>query len=158
MAVRASSVDVYLLSGTWFLLLFKTPTKSFVFPFFLRTLKPKQHKKKRVQDSEFAACYLSTRILRFGNLEAKGGLRKTLPIKLRGTNIVEKKRQKDSPTKGLVMVRSSVCITCGMVVQTICQCRRKDIWLSNSCAICVGVWDWKWHSEESKLWTLYPQS
>ena len=39
-----------------------------------------------------------------------------------------------------------------------CQCRRKEIWLSNSCAICVGVWDWKWHSEESKLWTSYPQS
>ena len=94
------------------------------------------------RDSEFAYyADLSTRILRFGNLEAEGRLRKILPIKLRGTNIVEKKRQKGSPTKGLVMVRSSFSITCGMVVQTMCQCRRKDIWLSNSCAICVGVWD-----------------
>ena len=63
------------------------------------------------RDSEFAhSADLSTRILRFGNLEAEGGLRKILPIKLRGTNIVEKKRQKGSPTKGLAMVRSSFSI------------------------------------------------
>ena len=69
------------------------------------------------RDSEFAyPADPSTRILRFGNLEAEAGLRKILPIKLRGTNIVEKKRQKGSPTKGLVMVRSSFCISCGMVV------------------------------------------
>ena len=47
-------------------------------------------------------------------LEA-GGLRKILPIKLRDTNVIEK-RQKGSPTNGLVMVRSSFCETCGMVV------------------------------------------
>ena len=94
------------------------------------------------RDSEFAySADLSTRILRFGKLEAEGGLRKILRIKLRDTNIVEKKRQKSSPIKGLVMVRSGFSITCGMVVQTMCQCRRKDIWSSNSCAMCVGVWD-----------------
>ena len=72
------------------------------------------------RDSEFAySADLSTRILRFGKLEAEGGLRKILRIKLRDTNIVEKKRQKSSPTKGLVMVRSGFSITCGMVVQTI---------------------------------------
>ena len=65
------------------------------------------------RDSEFAnSADLSTRILRFGNLEV-GGLRKILPIKLRDTNVVEK-RQKGSPTNGLVMVRSSFCKTCGI--------------------------------------------
>ena len=45
------------------------------------------------RDLEFAySADPITRILRFGNLEAEGGLRKILPIKLRGTNIVEKKR------------------------------------------------------------------
>ena len=79
------------------------------------------------RDSEFAnSADLSTRILRFGNLEAGGGLRKILPIKLRDTNVVEK-RQKGSPTNGLVMVRLSFCKTCGVVARTNCQCRREDI-------------------------------
>ena len=52
------------------------------------------------RDSKFVNfADLSTRILRFGNLEAKGGLRKILPTKLRDTIVVEKK-QKGSPTKG----------------------------------------------------------
>ena len=66
------------------------------------------------RDSEFVNSADLT--LRFGNPEA-GGLRKILPIKLRDTNIVEK-RQKGSPTNGLVMVRSRFCKTCGMVAWT----------------------------------------
>ena len=57
------------------------------------------------RDSEFAySAYLSTRILRFENLEAEGGLSKILPIKLRDTNVVEQKRQQGNFTKGLVML------------------------------------------------------
>ena len=98
------------------------------------------------RDSEFAnSANLSTRILRFGNLEA-GRLRKILPIKLRDTNAVEK-IPKGSPTNGLVTVRSSFCKTCGMVAQTKCQCRGEDILWSNRSAMCIGVWDWKWHSK-----------
>ena len=79
------------------------------------------------RDLEFAnSADLSTRILRFGNLKA-GGLRKLLPIKVRDTNFVEK-RKKGSPTNVLVMVRSSFCKICGMVVRTRCQCRREEIW------------------------------
>ena len=45
------------------------------------------------RDLEFAySTDQSTRILRFGKLEAEGGFK--------DTNIVEKKRQKRSPTKG----------------------------------------------------------
>ena len=95
------------------------------------------------RDSEFVNSADLT--LRFGNPEA-GGLRKILPIKLRDTNVVEK-RQKGSPTNGLVMVRSSFCKTCGMVAQTKCQCRGEDILWSNRFAMCIGVWDWKWHSK-----------
>ena len=52
---------------------------------------------------------LSNIILIFRNIELGGGLRKVLPIKLRETNAVEKKKQQGSSTKGLVMVRSSFC-------------------------------------------------
>ena len=49
------------------------------------------------RDSEFAnSTDLSTRILKFENLEA-GGLRKILPIKLRDTNAVEKIRKAAPP-------------------------------------------------------------
>ena len=68
------------------------------------------------RDSEFANSADLSTILRFGNAEA-GGLRKILPIKLRDTNIVEK-RQKGSPTNGLAKVRSRFCKTCGMVART----------------------------------------
>ena len=69
------------------------------------------------KDSEFAySTDQSTRILRFGKLEAEGGFK--------DTNIVEKKRQKCSPPK----VRLSFSKTCGIVVRTMCQCRREDIW------------------------------
>ena len=83
---------------------------------------------KRVgKDSEFAySTDQSTRILRFGKLEAEGGFK--------DTNIVEKKRQKCSPPK----VRLSFSKTCGIVVRTMCQCRREDIWWSNRCTIGIG--------------------
>ena len=73
---------------------------------------------KRVKrDLEFAySADPSTRILRFGNLEARG-LRKMSPIKLRDTNVVIEKRQQRNFTKGLVMVRSSFCKPRVMVVQ-----------------------------------------
>ena len=49
------------------------------------------------RDSEFAnSANLSTRILRFGNLEA-GQLRKIFPIKLRDANAVEKIRKAAPP-------------------------------------------------------------
>ena len=68
------------------------------------------------RDSEFANSADLSTTFRFGNPEA-GGLRKILPIKLRDTNIVEK-RQKGGPTNGLVMVSSRFCKTCGMVART----------------------------------------
>ena len=84
------------------------------------------------RDSEVAySTDQSTRILRFGKLEAEGGLRKVITYQTQRHQHCRKEETERQPHQRFTK-------TCGIVVRTMCKCRREDIWWSNRCTICIG--------------------